>query len=157
MCILTLIHVHCQSPIAAFCFCFFWKGVPTYRKIENSLAWTISWVGLKSKTTSVWLLIGCQALGAQFVQTFTEGETEEEGITSSSTARISWSVEGCRELPRPPSEMWGGTAAAVLPVVLVALGQVSLADVPVYNLVHCNTKEKVENEPFVTRENGSEM
>lgn len=35
-------------------------------------------MGEESETTSFWLLIGCQALGDQFVQTCTEEQTEEE-------------------------------------------------------------------------------
>lgn len=35
-------------------------------------------MGEGSETTSFWLLIGCQALGDQFVQTCTEEQTEEE-------------------------------------------------------------------------------
>lgn len=58
--------------------------------------------------------------------------------------------EGPSELPGPPSERRGGAAVASLPVVLVALPQVSLADVPVDDLVHCNTMEKVEMGLFDT-------
>lgn len=46
---------------------------------------------------------------------------------------------------------------AVLPVVLVALAQVIFTDVPVDDLVHCNTKEKVEMELFATSEISSEQ
>lgn len=52
--------------------------------------------------------------------------------------------EGPAELPGPPGERRGGAAVAGLPVVLVALAQVSLTDVPVDDLVHCNTNEKEE-------------
>lgn len=95
-------------------------------------------MGEESETTSFWLLIGCQALGDQFVQTCTEEQTEEEEEEQAVALQGSPEVGGWGELPGSPGERWGGTA--VLPVVLVALVQVGPADVPVDDLVHCNTR-----------------
>lgn len=63
---------------------------------------------------------------------------------------------GGRQLPGPPVERWGGTAVAILPVVLVALVQVGPADVPVDDLVHCNTRRWRRQNPLVIWENSSE-